>query len=236
MCLPRGIAISMTAISNLSCFFIQQIFHSPFVDFFAFGKILSLRLIIRPFAGRFFSIFRHVIVEGQCCHHCRKVNTCHLSITEFIRFRIPNRLPLPEHTSVFFVIRTGITHLFRTIPHTFETGFREFQIFIHSKKFVATCQADSPPHDVIVDEPAGIFIVIIKIKLTILRFVPCEYFLAECFIITCLLSVFLCLCQFIGIHCHIPINRLTPDSRCSIATVNSTRIGRICLVNIFIGV
>ena len=52
------------AIGNLSCCFIQEIFHSPFIDFFTFGKILSFRLIIRPFVGRFFSIFRYVIVEG----------------------------------------------------------------------------------------------------------------------------------------------------------------------------
>ena len=226
----------MTAISYLSRFFIQQIFHSPFVDFFAFGKILSLRLIRRTFVGRFFSIFRHIIVERQCRYHCREVDTCHLSITEFIRFRIPNGLPLPEHTSVFFVIRTGITHLFRAIPHTFETGFREFQVFIHSKKLVCARQTNSPPHDVIVDEPAGVFVVIIKIKLAILCFVSCENFLAKSFILTSLFFVFLCLCQFIGIHRHVPINRLTPNSRRSITAVNGAWIGGICFINIFIRV
>ena len=133
MCFPIRSTLTMTAIGNTTRFLIQQILNSPFINLFTLRQILALGLAFRNLSGLLRSSFRYIVIESQGGYYSRKIDTGHLSISGFIGIRIPYRLPLPEHTSILFVIRTCVSYLIRAIPYPLKTGFCQSEILFLPK-------------------------------------------------------------------------------------------------------
>lgn len=182
------------------------------------------------------AISGHAPRQRKRRHRRREVDAGHLAVARAVGIGIGYRIPAPEHASRHFVVGARVAHAVGPVPHAREAALRQAQVLLVAEGLIGPRQRYGPPHDVVVDEPPRVLVVVVEVETRIVRPLALEYAAAEIAVHACTPTLAAPLGQRRSVHRHVPVYGLAPYRSRAVETVNGGLHLGVALVDVFAAV